>query len=106
MKDNEARKMINKLRKELYANLNAINERITIEFKGLPDISIKDCPKCKHPVLAQEWKPESTMNLTFYCTTTSSISSPPPTYQCLTCGSKFTCEDKCVYELMDADKEQ
>lgn len=50
----------------------------------LKSISIKECPKCGHDVWAKG--------------TTSHILT---IYQCLTCGSKFTCSKKYVCELID-----
>ena len=54
----------------------------------LGNLSIKDCPKCKHTALAQ-YKHEQTLTIggLFY-------------YQCLTCGTKFTCSNKCVCEII------
>ena len=51
----------------------------------LCDISIRDCPKCEHPVLAKKiW---------------SII------HQCLTCGTKFTCSNECVCRVVGEIKE-
>lgn len=95
MKDKEARKMIKRI---------AQNIGVGAEFKGedprfqgggnflhraesllgeLRDISIKDCPVCKHPVMA---KLTEDRNVWYY--------------RCLACGSKFTCSEKCVCELL------
>ena len=55
--------------------------------KDLSDVSIKDCPKCKHPVLAQRFtnytrvEPNVNVEWEYY-------------HQCLTCGSAFTCSLK------------
>ncbi len=60
-------------------------------------LSIKDCPKCEHKVLAQSYVEiiygkKSKQESYFYDETR---------YQCLTCGSKFTCSEKCVCELIE-----
>ena len=71
----------------------------------LGDVSIKDCPKCKHEVLAKKIIRDT--EGTIFCFTSSiSLDSttqgkpPPEKFQCLTCGSKFTCSEKCVCELI------
>ena len=58
-------------------------EMQTYRCRDLENISLKDCPKCKHRVLANQ------------------IMFIPETYQCLTCGSSFTCTEKCVCELVE-----
>ena len=71
MKDKEIRERIESLEKDLHDRIKIL------ERTGL---TVKDCPKCKHPVLAQaKW---------------AQASGQPPRignlHQCLTCGSKFT----------------
>lgn len=59
----------------------------------LRGVAIKDCPKCGHPVLAQ-----------FIIIYSSPYTPGLPQhsyYQCLTCGVKFTCEDKCVCKVVE-----
>ena len=63
-------------------------EKMIAEFDQ--DISIKDCPKCKHPVLAQQ---------NVICKTLSG-NYIKYGHQCLTCGSKFTCSEQQVCELI------
>ncbi len=91
MKDKEARKDIN----ELHLAFGYFTQR----FDGHPlkDLSIKDCPKCQHSVLAKEiafnhypMGDGKTLNLPI-----------PLHYQCLTCGTKFTCSTKEVCEVID-----
>lgn len=65
------------------------------------NISIKDCPQCGHPVLAQfvqEWIKNMGTNDLVNGTGLQGVRAH---YRCLACGSKFTCEDKCVCKLME-----
>ena len=65
--------------------------RLTIESISawqdkLKGLEVKVCPKCKHPVLAFiSW----------------GIPQDPLEYQCLTCGSKFTCSNECICKLVE-----
>jgi len=54
-------------------------------------LSVKDCPKCKHPVLAV-FHPEE-IETTYY----ASLSG---WWRCLTCGVKFVCSNKQVCEVV------
>ena len=70
MKDKEARKDIKTLERELHDRIKVL------ERTGL---SVKNCPKCKHPVMAQAiWAQ------------TPELPRIGNLHQCLTCGSKFT----------------
>ena len=89
MKDKEARKDLVMLRNILVALKKRVQESEL-------DVEIKDCPKCKHPVMAQYHKLYSVVNLCHpkgYNTLDY--------FQCLTCGSKFTCSNECVCKLLD-----
>jgi len=62
---------------------------VTDRLKG---ISIKDCPKCKHPALVGD----------------RTLFLEHPKYkkgyfQCLTCGSKLTCSERSVCEVIKED---
>ena len=89
---------LDKVNSQLTVQLNGLRSRVwanatdgnTLNSYPLKDISIKDCPACKHPVLALNHKGTSG---------TEVISVSWDYYQCLTCGSKFTCSEKC--ELID-----
>ena len=70
MTDKDARKSIKLLEENLHDRIKVL------ERTGL---TVKNCPKCKHPVMAQAiWA--------------QSVGMPRigNSYQCLTCGSKFT----------------
>ena len=67
------------------------------------NVSIKDCPKCKHPALAQ-FVNRKIHELTPQDVVDGNMRWTQAHYQCLTCGSKFTCSEKCVCELLDEDK--
>ena len=90
MKDTKARELIvimdNELT-ELYKELHRGTDRFE-------NISIKDCPKCKHEVLAKGIPPLFDGGLIPAMLTTSC-------FKCLTCGSKFICSEKQVCELLD-----
>lgn len=87
MNDKEIRKF--KLDTEMA--LGYITQRL--DNSPLKDLSVKGCPKCNHPVVAQT-----------HSRYVSNIICWTDYYQCLTCGSKFTCSEKCVCELIkDAD---
>ncbi len=102
MKDKEAREYIRDLDSDVKMLSRTINE-----LNLLSGLSVKDCPKCKHPVLAQhkDWsKDNSTYRAGSGCSVTVDIDVTIGSYyQCLTCGSKFTCSEKCVYELVHTD---
>ncbi len=86
MKDKEAQKDI----KDIYTRLDSIEDSVR-RYSDLPNIlSIKDCPKCKHEVLAKEHKKVSLSGACLYT----------EFYQCLTCGSQFNCSEKQVCELI------
>jgi len=93
------------------------NRRITdhlLEEKRNQGISIKDCPKCKHPVMALNVKGESLVaaadlnrGLAEYRIGDNIVTleefrkaENTHTYQCLTCGVKFTCSSKQVCEII------
>lgn len=82
MKDTEARNMIRRI--------------AAAEFRGrtllgrLENLSVKNCPKCKHPVLARH--------------NSEGAEYVAPNYQCLTCGSKFICSNECVCKLIEEEK--
>lgn len=72
-------------------------------------ISIKDCPKCKHPVMAKEslhthphtWATEEHD----YTVNSDGGGLTYKTYQCLVCGVKFTCSEKCVCKIINEKDE-
>lgn len=66
----------------------------------LDDIFIKDCPKCKHPVLAVV-TPQRINEVTPQDVLDGIRGWTPAHHQCLTCGSKFTCSEKCACELIE-----
>lgn len=89
MKDKVARENIQRIADEVGLNIHQLKwaskatnflHRANALLDKFECISIKDCPKCKHPVLAKG-----------YC----------EIYQCLTCGVKFRCTEKCVCEVID-----
>lgn len=69
-------------------------------IKELRGITIKDCPKCKHRVLALNLDEVYSNNT---CVLSFNIGSGDTRriFQCLTCGSKFTCSNECVYKLLE-----
>jgi len=83
MKDKEARENITFLLDWHQINDNGI-KRIS---RNLSDVSIKDCPKCKQRRMVERYY------------------APPGLgaggcYQCLTCGTRFTCSEKQVCEII------
>ena len=58
----------------------------------LEHLSLKDCPQCKHPVLARY------IDVPPYLARFYKIRQSH--FQCLTCGAKFTCTEKQVCELI------
>ena len=83
MKDKEARKDTRDLYKMVYGFLRKIDE-----IPKLEGISIKDCPKCKHEVMAK----------TYYIAPTRF----PGAFICLSCGTKFTCSKVC--KIVETDE--
>ena len=88
MKDKEARIRISSLEKPC-----AVGRPSLKPINPLEGISIKECPKCQHDVMVKSWEehvggsiPAALFRMVF---------------QCLTCGSKFTCSTKEVCELID-----
>ena len=77
MKDNDIKIRFD----ELWGHMENLKRRVA--DSGL-DVDIKDCPKCKHPVVVQ------TLPYTYGAT-----------YRCLTCGVKFFCINKEVSEVLD-----
>ena len=76
-----------------------------LTFQCVPEennLLVKDCPKCKHPVVALrttettpyhiKGEPARRGMITLDC------------YQCLSCGVKFTCSNKCVCEVIKEEK--
>ena len=94
MKDREARVDILGLKMGV-AKLES--SQLDISIKGC---SIKDCPSCKHPVMVQRKLGVYTISGTNPDFEQGGWDSKE-IYQCLTCGSKFTCEPKLVCELID-----
>ena len=84
MEDKEARKDIEWLKDKLGR-------------QSIIDVSIKDCPKCKHPVMSQ-WNDSHYCDLTPQDVVIGTMKWTPAHFQCLTCGTKFTCSEKCVCE--------
>ena len=82
MKDKEARGQIQSVQREMRYN------RELCRKEHLNALSIKDCPKCKHPVLAQ--------GLDYFVGVEIKTD-----FRCLTCGSKFRCFEKCVCEIVE-----
>jgi len=61
---------------------------------------VKDCPECKHPVLAIT-HPYRTISITNVHTGSGCTRVDDLCFQCLTCGSKFKCEQKNVCEILE-----
>lgn len=89
MKDKDARYWI----KGLQLELEELRERVE-ELKS--PFEIKDCPKCKHPVMAQYRQPNHIAHFNH-----PDIYDAGDYYQCLTCGSRFTCFSEC--KLVDKE---
>ena len=89
MKDQEARDNI----KELQDSVTRLNELTG----GLNDLSVRDCPKCKHPTLQQA-------RYTPYSFTW--VGTSLDYRQCLTCGSKIVCIDKTVCKVLKEEKDE
>jgi len=88
MKDKEARRDI----------LDVLQELRDHKRKGaLADVVIRDCPKCKHPVLAKGTRKAYTENgSTFYISDYDWSPDKGVSYQCLTCSCKFACSKEWV----------
>ena len=100
--------------KEARIHIDDLNEYTEILARRIGDlesagICIKDCPKCQHPVLAQKI-PDTSYNTITYIAPDSVISGswynhkPEHTFQCLACGTKFTCSEKCVCEIIKEER--
>ena len=76
MKDKEAREAIKFIKDEL---------------KDIPITYIRDCPECNHPVLATRYGTLGGLEM-------FGFDYP---YQCLSCGTKFTCSKECVSKLVE-----
>ena len=100
MKDKEIRKRIDNLEKVVDEKpLRDLLDRGEGVIHNLWGVVIKDCPKCKHPALAQ--KKEKAPFVFVPSNIWKVYDYPlPETYQCLTCGSEFTCTNKHVCELV------
>jgi len=86
MKDKELRERLDYQAEDI-----RINRAMIFKLENrLPSerISIKECPKCEHDVLA------------VYKIVIGVVGMGQYGYQCLTCGSKFTCSEKCICELI------
>ena len=92
MKDKEYILRLEQLEREVGIYATALAE-LSKATMGVEGVSIKDCPKCEHSVLAQ-----AVGRYTIY-----SVGYPgyPCLYQCLTCGSKFTCSNECVCKIVE-----
>lgn len=101
MKDEDVRERVKRLEEDIhglngddssYSFVGIIKELSrTILSNRLDALSLKDCPKCKHPVLAQK-KTEIVKDMGVY--------NYKEVHQCLTCGSQFTCSNECVCKLV------
>jgi len=93
MRDEEARGRIARLEDGVYGSYDyqsgySISSRLNfLEERIVSGISIKDCPRCKHPVMAKEeiypdddWRDKNLQSW----------------WRCLTCGCRFTCSNECV----------
>ena len=93
MKDSEVRE---KARFNELA-IDYLTRRIEILEGRMPEV--KDCPECKHPVLAIT-HPYRTISITNVHTGSGYTKVDDPCFQCLTCGTKFTCALKNVCEIL------
>jgi len=71
---------------------------ISAMWEKLKHLEVKECPKCNHPVLAKV--------IYFPIASTACIGDTifaplGATHQCLTCGVKFTCNNKEVCEIIE-----
>ena len=100
MKDKNLQGKVEWALEEIRQHQQLVNHNI------LDNISIKDCPKCKHPVLAKKI-PDPSYNTITHITTIATLydswySHPTnDTYQCFTCGKEFTCSTKEVCEVIE-----
>lgn len=101
MKDKEAREST----KEHKEKIEALDRRFNHIMRELGGISIKDCPKCKHPVMTHLIG-ERQNGFDPVASGSWSLAMPiyQDVYQCLTCGAKLTCSEKCACELIDEEK--
>jgi len=86
MKDKKAREEIEELLHQMECHIKSHRRNLLL------GLSIKDCPKCKHLVLAKEWVDLWSGNTAV---------SYPTHFQCLTCGVKFTCSNECVCKIIE-----
>ncbi len=95
MKDKKARDRLEHIEEEL---IQAGDDRKRWGVDPL-DLSIKDCPRCKHLVMTQKGveKIEGSEYLYYGYTHVHHRE----VFTCLTCGSKFACSEKEVCELID-----
>lgn len=105
MKDKEARSRIDSLGAQVLGSYGQTmilgGDSLLNRIEKLEYISIKDCPKCKHPVLVQKQVVNhfgATTSITLSDVDTSELTK---TFRCLTCGSKFTYSEKCVCRLIE-----
>jgi len=104
MKDKEARKQLNDLSETIHGSFK--NEGMITYTQALRGVSIKDCPKCNHPVMAQRIEKDkithttcSITNLTF--NDSSVLTEQHSYYRCLTCGSTIRCSQECVCKIVE-----
>ncbi len=92
MKDEALRRELKELGGK-YERLDDYDTRMRVRMCSvegrLGNLSIKDCPKCKHPVQAQVVLLTAEANS--YCYQAN---------QCLTCGTKFKCSEELVCKII------
>ena len=107
MKDQDVRDRLGKFEAYIEGSCIALEKRLNlslehiiagqVRLKWLWDVSIKDCPNCKHPALAK-WDNSDLLSKDGECIFASGYN------QCLSCGTKFTCSAKGVCEIIkDSD---
>lgn len=109
MKDKVARDMIGRVEyvcgkfggSGLKLDVASLRKRLADLEVELERVSIKDCPKCGHPVLVQKRDGAKIENSGYQWHGVTVYNYKPSYFQCLTCGSKFTCSDRCVCELVE-----
>jgi len=99
MKDKKAREV----NEEIAKAVDYLRGRICDVETFARSVSIEDCPKCKHPVLAVEKEGEIIEGSRSCFYGGISYDRKPNYHQCLTCGVKFVCSNKQVCEVVKDD---
>ena len=103
MKDKEGRERVERILRTLEkVDGEQQAEIINLQRSIMDGVSVKDCPKCKHPVMAIESTyPEHTEYNSSGLPSVFTATAMYSCFQCLTCGIKFTCSREDVCKIVE-----